>query len=173
VRAVLALLWAAALVIAVGDRVPHTDSDVPAAAGALLATYPVIDVIASLTAAAQAGASATVLRINAAIGALAVVAIAFAAFGSDAGAALAAFGSWAAVSGAIQLGVAVHRRRSERGQLPMLISGGLSTLAGVSFLSAAGMDDAHLATLGGYMALGAALYLVTALRDPTSVEAAQ
>ena len=43
----------------------------------------------------------------------------------------------------------------------MLISGGLSTLAGISFLSAAGMDDAHLAMLGGYMAVGAALYLVS------------
>jgi hypothetical protein len=41
----------------------------------------------------------------------------------------------------------------------MLISGGLSTLAGISFLSAAGMHDAHLAVLGGYMAVGAVLYL--------------
>jgi hypothetical protein len=37
VRAVLALVWAAALVIAVGDKVPTTSSDVPIAAAALLA----------------------------------------------------------------------------------------------------------------------------------------
>jgi hypothetical protein len=47
-------------------------------------------------------------------------------------------------------------------QVPMLVSGGLSTLAGISFLSAAGMHDAHLAVLGGYMAGGAVLYLVSA-----------
>ena len=35
VRAVLALAWAAALVIAVGDEVPSTSSDVPIAAAAL------------------------------------------------------------------------------------------------------------------------------------------
>jgi hypothetical protein len=46
----------------------------------------------------------------------------------------------------------------------MLISGGLSTLAGISFFSAAGMHDAHLAVLGGYMAVGAVLYVVPTRR---------
>jgi hypothetical protein len=50
----------------------------------------------------------------------------------------------------------------------MLISGGLSTLAGISFLSAAGMHDAHLAVLGGYMAVGAVLYLVSVRRGPAT-----
>ena len=47
-RAVLALVWAAALVIAVGDKVPTTSSDVPVVAAALLASYPAIDVVASI-----------------------------------------------------------------------------------------------------------------------------
>jgi hypothetical protein len=47
-RGVLALVWAAALVVAVGDRVPSTSSDVPTAAAALLASYPAIDVVASI-----------------------------------------------------------------------------------------------------------------------------
>jgi hypothetical protein len=51
----------------------------------------------------------------------------------------------------------------------MLISGGLSTLAGISFLSAAGMHDAHLAVLGGYMAAGAVLYL-TSIRHRLATE---
>ena len=173
VRAVLALVWAAALVIAVGDEVPSTSSDVPIAAAALLASYPAIDVVASIAGALGTEASARVLRINAAISALAVVAIGAAAFGSDAGATLAAFGAWAAVSGAIQFAVAVHLGRTEGRQLPMLVSGGLSTIAGLGFLASAGMDDAHLAGVGGYMALGALLYLLWAHRSQTAPQAAR
>ena len=172
VRAVLAVVWAAAVVIAVGDRVPSTNSDVPIAAAALLASYPAIDVVASIAGALSTDASARVLRVNAAIGVLAVVAIGTAAFGADAGATLVAFGSWAAVSGAIQLGVAVHLRTEGR-QLPMIVSGGLSTIAGLGFLASAGMDDAHLDGVGGYMALGAALYLLWAHRSRTAPRAAR
>ena len=116
---------------------------------------------------------ARVLRINAAISALAVAAIGAAAFGSDAGATLAAFGAWAAVSGAVQLGVALHLRRKEGRQLPMIVSGGLSTIAGISFVASSGMEDAHLATLSGYMALGALLYLLWAHRSRTAPRAAR
>jgi uncharacterized membrane protein HdeD (DUF308 family) len=171
-RGVLALVWAAALVIAVGDHVPSTDSDVPIAAAALLASYPAIDVVASIAAALGADAAGRVLRINAAISALAIAAIGATAFGADAGATLAAFGAWAAVSGAIQLAVALHRRGTEGRQLPMIVSGGLSTIAGVGFLAASGMDDAQLASVGGYMALGALLYLLWAHRSRTAPQAA-
>jgi hypothetical protein len=173
VRAVLALVWAAALLIVVaGDEVPSTSSDVPIAAAALLATYPAIDVIASIAVGLSTAASGRLLRINVALSALAVVAIGAAAFGADAGATLVAFGAWAAVSGAIQFGVAVRRRRAERRQPPMIVSGGLSTIAGISFLAASGMDDAQLATVSGYMALGALLYLLWAHRNRTAPRAA-
>jgi len=171
VRAALGLVWAAALLIVVGDEVPSTSSDVPIAAAALLTTYPAIDVVASIAAALGTDASGRLLRINAALSALAVAAIGAAAFGSDAGVTLVAFGAWAAVSGAIQFGVAV-RRRAEGRQLPMIVSGGLSTIAGISFLAASGMDDAHLATVGGYMALGALLYLLWAHRNRIAPQAA-
>jgi uncharacterized membrane protein HdeD (DUF308 family) len=171
-RAVLALVWAAGLVIAVGDQVPSTSSDVPVAAAALLASYPAIDVVASIAAALGTDAAGRVLRINAAISALAIVAIGTTAFGADAGATLAAFGAWAAVSGAIQLAVALHRRRTEGRQLPMIVSGGLSTIAGIGFLATSGMDDAQLASVGGYMALGALLYLLWAHRSRTAPQAA-
>jgi hypothetical protein len=158
-RAVLALVWAAAIVIAIGDRVPTTDTAIPIAAAALLTAYPLIDVVASL-ANARLQQHGTALRVNLAISALAAIAVGATAFGADAGAALAAFGTWAAVSGALQFVLALRGSR----QVPMLVSGGLSTLAGISFLSAAGMHDAHLAVLGGYMAVGAVLYLVSARR---------
>jgi hypothetical protein len=154
-RAALALLWAAAVVLAIGDRVPTTDADIPVGAAVLLAAYPLIDVAASL-AGAPRHPHATALRVNATISAIAAVFVGATAFGSDAGATLTAFGIWAVVSGAIQFVLALRGTR----QAPMLISGGLSTVAGISFLSAAGMHDAHLATLGGYMAVGAVLYLV-------------
>lgn len=155
VRAVAALLWAAAFAIAVGDGVPSTGSDVPAVAVALLVLYPLIDVIASLVDARRA---------NAAISLLASVALAVATVGADAGAALVVFGAWAAVSGAIQLAVAVAHRRAGGRELPMIVSGGLSTLAGLSFVAASSADDAHLANLAGYAAFGAVLYLVWAMR---------
>jgi hypothetical protein len=158
-RAVLALIWAAAVVVAIGDRVPTTDVEIPVAAAALLAAYPLIDVLASL-AGAHRQPDATPLRVNATISTLAAVSVGATAFAADAAATLTAFGAWAVVSGAIQFVLALRGTR----QVPMLISGGLSTLAGISFFSAAGMHDAHLAVLGGYMAVGAVLYLVSARR---------
>jgi uncharacterized membrane protein HdeD (DUF308 family) len=162
VRAAFALLWAAGLALAVGGKVPTTDSDIPAGIALLLASYPLIDVAASIV--GSRFADARVLRANAAISSLAVIALAATSFGSDAGATLAAFGAWAAASGLIQLGIAIHRRRTEGRQVPMIVSGGLSTIAGVSFIAASGNDKAHLGMIAGYMALGAVLYLVWAVR---------
>jgi uncharacterized membrane protein HdeD (DUF308 family) len=170
VRAVFALIWAAAVVIAVGDKVPHTDSDVPTTVALLLGSYPLIDVIASFL--SSRFGDTRMLRINAAISVLAVAGITTAALGSDAAATLVAFGAWAAISGALQLGLAVHRRRVQSRQLPMIISGGLSTIAGVSFIAQSGSDDAHLATLAGYMSLGALLFLLWARRSQTDTRAA-
>jgi uncharacterized membrane protein HdeD (DUF308 family) len=164
-RAVLALVWAAALLVAVGDRVPSTSSDVPIAAGVLLTSYPAIDVVSSIVGARRTGAAVRVLSVNAVIGVLAIGALAATAFGADAGATLAAFGAWAAVSGAIQFALAFGVRRAEGRQLPMLISGGVSTIAGLAFLASSGSDDAHLAGISGYMALGAVLFLLSARRQ--------
>ena len=146
---------------------PTTDAEIPLAAAALLATYPLIDVIASL-AGAHRQPDPTPLRVNAAISALAAVGVGATAFGADAGATLTAFGVWAVIAGAIQFGLALRATR----QVPMLISGGLSTLAGIFFFSAAGMHDANLAVLGGYMTVGALLYLVSARRRATESPAA-
>lgn len=166
-RAGAALVWAAALAVAVGDDVPTTASALPTLVAVLLTAYPLIDVVASVVEAADAGTArrdAAVLRANAALSALAAVALGVATFGSDAGATLVAFGAWAVVSGAVQLGVAVRRRRTAGRQVPMLVSGGLSALVGVTIAAGAGQDDAHLGGLAGYAAFGAVLYLVWAAR---------
>ena len=162
IRAVLALAWAAALIIAVGSDVPATGSSLTAGVAALLASYPFIDVIASMAGSRYDAAFRNVLRVNAAISAAAVVAITATGFGSDAGATFACFGAWATISGAIQVGVAL-RRRPRAGQWLMILSGGLSTIAGLGFVGQSGGHDAHVTYIGGYMALGALLYLLSAL----------
>lgn len=166
-RALAALVWAAALVIAVGGDVPRTDSDVPFAAAALLLTYPLIDVVASILVSRDPGPAVRMARISAVVSAVAVLAVGVAVFGFDAGATLIAFGAWAVVSGALQLAVAWQDRRAGR-QIPMIVSGGLSVLAGLSFIASAAKTDANLAGLAGYMALGAILYLVWAYRSRTA-----
>ena len=162
VRALLALVWAAAVALAVGGKVPTSGTELPTAAALLLASYPLIDVIASLLNSTFGDARA--LRLNAAVSALAAVGIAIAAFGSDAGATLVAFGAWAVVSGLILLALAIDRRSRGR-QLPLIASGAISTIAGITFIAASGNDKAHLGTLAGYMAFGAVLFLLWAYRN--------
>ena len=163
-RAAIALAWAAAVILAVGGDVPTTASALGIGLAALLASYPLIDVLASIAGARSDNALRDILEINAAISIAAVAAIAATGFGFDAGATLASFGAWAAISGAIQLGVAIHRRRSRGGQLAMIVSGGLSTIAGLGFVAQSGGNRAHVTYIGGYVALGALLYLLSRLR---------
>lgn len=168
-RAVLAFVWAAALATAVGDRVPTTTSEVPTAAALLLASYPLIDVVASVW--GSRFADAGVLRANAAVSSVAAIGIAGAAFGSDAGATLVVFGAWAVVSGVLQLGLAI-RRRAHGGQLPMIVSGGLSAIAGFGFIAASGNESGNLTFLAGYMAMGSLLFLLWARRRRATTESA-
>ena len=164
-RAVVALLWAATVALAVGN---DAGPDLSVGVAALVAAYPAIDVVASLAEAARDGGRARLLQVNAAVSTLAVVALAGAAFGSDVGAVLAVFGAWAFVSGAIQLAGAILRRRAGSREAPMLVSGALSALAGLSFIASSGGDDPSLTPLAGYAALGAVLFLLWALRARAS-----
>ena len=171
VRALFALVWAAALVAVVGGGTTSTSSDVPTGAAALIASYPVIDVLASIVTARGMGASGRGLRINAALSSLAVVAIVATAFASDVGAVLVAFGAWAAVSGAIQFARAVRHHRSQGRRLPLIVSGGVSTIVGISFIAASGKDDVHFTMVAGYMAFGALLFLLSARRTRSAAPA--
>ena len=171
VRALLALVWAAALVVVVGGDATSTSSDVPTGAAVLIASYPVIDVLASIVSARGMGAAGRGLRINAVLSSLAVAALVATAVASDTGAALVAFGAWAAVSGAIQLARAVRHHRSQGRRLPLIVSGGVSTIVGISFISAPGKSDVHLTMVAGYMAFGALLFLLSAVRTRSAAPA--
>jgi uncharacterized membrane protein HdeD (DUF308 family) len=164
-RAVIALVWAAAFAIAVGD---DSGADLPVGLAALVTAYPVVDVVASLSEATLGGPRSRVLQVSAAISTLAVAGLAGAAFGSDASAVLAVFGTWAFVSGAIQLANAIHRRRSGTREVPMIISGALSAIAGVSFIASSGAGEPRLTPIAGYAAFGALLFLLWAYRTRTS-----
>jgi len=164
-RAAIALVWAAALAVAVGDDVPTTASDVTTAVAVLLSAYPLVDVVSSLVeAAARTGRPANVLRVNAAVSAVAAIGLTVATFAGDAGAALAVFGAWAIVSGVLQLSRALRQRRTGNRQWPMIVSGALSSVAGLTFVAASSKQDADLSVLAGYAAFGAVLYLVWAVR---------
>jgi uncharacterized membrane protein HdeD (DUF308 family) len=162
-RAAVALVWAAALALAVGS---DAGPDLSFGLAALVAAYPLIDVVASL--AEPAGDRSRLPRVNAAVSALAVAALAGTAFGSDVSAVLAVFGTWALVSGALQLAAAIHRRRAGGREVPMIVSGALSALAGLSFVASSGADDPSLTPLAGYATLGAVLFLVWAYRTRRS-----
>jgi uncharacterized membrane protein HdeD (DUF308 family) len=163
-RAAVALVWAAAIAIAATD----TGTELSVGLALLVAAYPVIDVVASLAEAAQGGEAANRLRINAALSSIAVAGLAVAAFGSDVSSVLAVFGSWAVVSGLIQLFNAIQRRRNGSRELPMLISGGLSAIAGASIIASSNAEDPSLSRVAGYAAVGAVLFFVWAIRSGTS-----
>ncbi|MGI3200194.1 DUF308 domain-containing protein [Streptomyces sp. GLT-R25] len=82
---------------------------------------------------------------------------------STIGTALLVFGVWALLSGAIQLVVAIRRRRTVGAQWPMVISGGLSVLAGTSFAAMSTSDTSSLSSITGYSAFGAFWFLVSAI----------
>jgi uncharacterized membrane protein HdeD (DUF308 family) len=163
-RAVVALVWAAAIAVAAGDA----DTELSAGLALLVTAYPVIDVVASLAEAARGGEAANRLRINAALSSIAVAGLAVAAFGSDVSAVLAVFGTWAVVSGLIQLFNAIDRRRKGSHELPMLISGGFSAIAGAAMIASSSAEDPSLTGLAGYATLGAVLFLVWAFRSRPS-----
>ncbi|MFJ2952036.1 DUF308 domain-containing protein [Streptomyces sp. NPDC087226] len=71
----------------------------------------------------------------------------------------------AIVSGAVQLivGLGRHKRRMG-GQWPMMLSGGISVLAGAQFIVGGSASDPQLTSVGGYAILGGIFFLISALR---------
>ncbi|MEW2558861.1 hypothetical protein [Streptomyces sp. BK205] len=156
VRFGFALLWAVALF--------STASSIGPVSATLLVIYPLFDVVAAVVDArsSRASRSAPGLYVNMAISGLAAVGLAFAVASGIPGV-LRVWGAWAVTAGLVQLIVAV-RRRELGGQWAMIASGGISVLAGLSFLRQAGAPDPSLSSLAGYALLGGIFFLVSALR---------
>ena len=152
VRFAFAVVWAGLLAL--------TASDLGVAAGVLLVLYPLFDVGAAVVDARSSRTRELVL--NMVFSTLAAIGLAVAAT-SGIPAVLRVWGAWALLAGAVQLVVALRRRRLG-GQWPMILSGGLSVLVGGSFIASAGKDDASLTNLAGYAVLGGVFFLISAIR---------
>jgi uncharacterized membrane protein HdeD (DUF308 family) len=133
-------------------------------AGTLLVLYPLFDVAAAVIDArgSRTTRSPALLYANIAISLIAAIGLAFAG-ASGIPAVLRVWGAWAVVAGLIQLIVGITRRKMG-GQWPMILSGGISVLAGGSFIAAASADNPALTNVAGYAILGAVFFLISALR---------
>jgi uncharacterized membrane protein HdeD (DUF308 family) len=156
VRFGFAVVWAALLFA--------TKSDLGPVGISLLVLYPLFDVAAAVVDArsSRAAGQARGLYVNIAISLLAAIGLALAA-SSGVPAVLRVWGTWAIVSGLVQLAVGVSRR-GMGGQWPMILSGGISVLAGASFITMASGANPSPASLAGYAVLGGIFFLVSALR---------
>ncbi|MEV5217577.1 hypothetical protein AB0K78_25810 [Streptomyces albidoflavus] len=156
-RFAFAAAWAALLLTTAGTLTTLT--------AVLLVAYPLFDVgcaVADLRSARPEGRPVRGLYVNAALSTLTAVGLAVAAT-SGIPAVLRVWGAWAITAGLVQLAVGVARR-GLGGQWAMIASGGISTLAGASFLAQAGGADASLSALAGYAFLGGVFFLASALR---------
>ncbi|MEV5432587.1 hypothetical protein [Streptomyces sp. NPDC052701] len=156
VRFAFAIVWAGVMLTMASDLNP--------VGATLLVLYPLFDVGAAIVDArsSRSTGSPALLFVNVAVSLVAAVAVGVAA-SSGIPAVLRVWGAWAVVAGLVQLIVAV-RRRAMGGQWPMILSGGISVLAGVSFIASAGADDPSLASAIGYAVPGGIFFLISALR---------
>ncbi|MGW6144817.1 DUF308 domain-containing protein [Streptomyces sp. NPDC055140] len=162
IRVIFSLIWVA-FVFTTSATLVSTDRPTVIAA-VLLVIYPLWDVIATLFERRVAGTGSTnqVSTINVALGLVTTIGMIIAVF-STIGTTLLVFGIWALLSGAIQLVVAIRRRRTVGAQWPMIISGGLSVLAGLNFAAMSASATSGLSTVAGYSAFGAFWFLVSVI----------
>lgn len=132
---------------------------------ALLIIYPAWDVVGTILdiRANRNSISKTPQYVNAVISGLTTLAVGL-ALQKGVPEALIVFGIWAAGTGLIQLILGLRRRKLLGGQWPMIISGGQSVIAGISFIVMAHAPTMGVINLAGYAAFGAFYYLLAAIR---------
>lgn len=162
VRAAFSVVWVALVFVLASTVTTGTKPSV--AAIVLLTIYPLWDAAATIFDIRATPTATTHIPqyVNIAFGVVAGIAILVSTL-SSLTPALVVFGVWAFVSGAVQLILGLRRRKPIGGQWPMIISGGLSVLAGISFIATSGAPKTGLTTLAGYSAFGAFWYLVGAI----------
>lgn len=152
VRFVFAAAWAATFA-ALG-------SSLDAGSITLLILYPAFDVASAIIDARSSRDPA--LYVNVAVSTAAAIGLAVAA-ADDIPRVLRTWGVWAIVAGLVQLVVALKRRRALGGQVAMILSGGISVIAGAGFLGQAS-DASSMKVFAGYAALGGVFFLISAVR---------
>jgi uncharacterized membrane protein HdeD (DUF308 family) len=162
IRAVFSIIWVG---LVFGTAMPlGSGGRLAAITAVLLVIYPLWDAVATFLARriAGAGPATGISTINIVLGLAATVAM-IVAVQITLGATLLVFGIWALLSGALQLTVAIQRRRSVGAKWSMIISGGLSVLAGVSMAATSASGSHGLVLIGGYSAFGAFWFIVSAV----------
>jgi uncharacterized membrane protein HdeD (DUF308 family) len=162
IRTAFSVVWVTLVFVLASTVTTGTQPTVIAVV--LLTVYPAWDAVATfIDARATPGATSHVAQyIDVVAGLVAAIGILI-VIGGRLTPALIVFGAWASVSGAVQLYLALRRRRPVGGQWPMIISGGLSVIAGISFIVTASAPRTSLTTLAGYSAFGAFWYLFGAI----------
>lgn len=135
-----------------------------AVAALLLVCYPAWDALSNFVDAKRSGglvANRTQL-LNVVVSL--AVALALAVVLPDMNQVFGVFGTWAILSGLLQLGTALRRWRVYGAQWAMVLSGAQSALAGAFFLSQARMPAVPpISIIAGYAAFGAFYFLVSAI----------
>jgi uncharacterized membrane protein HdeD (DUF308 family) len=162
IRTVFSVIWVTLVFVLAATVTTGTRPTLIAVV--LLTIYPAWDAIATIfdVRATPTATTHVPQYVNIALGILAAGGILI-VVGGGLTRALIVFGVWASISGAVQLYLGLRRRKPIGGQWPMIISGGLSVLAGISFIVTSGAPKTSLTTLAGYSAFGAFWYLVGAL----------
>ena len=169
-RFAFAVLWAVVLVLTASSL----DSIAPVSAltVVLLVLYPLVDLAAAVIDLRSVRASRpTALHLTMVLSAAAAVGLAI-AVSDDLAAVLRVWGAWAVTAGIVQLVVALGRRE-QGGQWAQILSGGISVLAGGSFIAQAGSDSASLGSIAGYATLGGIFFLISAVRLHRAAKAAR
>jgi len=151
-----AIVWAAIFAVAASTLNPLSI--------ALLLLYPVVDLVAAVVdfRTSKTAKPTPALFVNMALSLLAAIGLGI-AVASGSSAALIVWGAWAITTGLVQLIVATTRR-ALGGQWPMIISGAISTLAGIAFIAMGTTPEASITGLAGYAVLGGIFFLISALR---------
>jgi hypothetical protein len=141
-----------------------TGSSLNPASVALLLVYPLVDALAAVIDLRSANGTrpSAALYVNIAVSLITSLGLAV-AVSSGIPDVLRVWGAWAITAGLVQLGVAVQRYRLG-GQGALILSGGISALAGTSFILQAGTSSRSLTTLAAYATLGGIFFLTAAIR---------
>jgi uncharacterized membrane protein HdeD (DUF308 family) len=155
-RFAFAIVWAGLLAVTASTLTPVSV--------ALLVLYPLFDLAAARFDSHSSGAPQPrgLLALNMALSLLAAVALAV-AVSSGIPSVLRVWGAWAIAAGIVQLIVAFRRSRLG-GQRALILSGGISAIAGASFIVMASRPTPSLTSLAGYATLGGVFFLISAIR---------
>lgn len=158
VRVGFTVVWAALLLLTGGTSGPPLTI--------LLVVYPLFDaasVFWQIRAEGESRRRANVSEwINVVVSVFVAITLGWASTVSPS-VAVTVWGVWAIAAGLPQLITAIRNRRSG-GQVPQMLSGGISLLAGGAFVAQGLQGAAMITGVAGYALVGAVFFLISALR---------